>query len=539
MTSRATSRTRRGLRALGVALAGGLLWATPALAASAPVCTDSTCATTFGLEGRADTWTVPAGVPSAAFTVAGASGGPGHVHDAGAGGKGAQIAATIGSLVRDQAYTVTVGGAGQGDVDGFNSAGGFNGGGAGSDEADNTGGGGGGGFSELAFSSTVELLAGGGGGGGGAAADGSGGGGVGGAGGQVGVNGGAGAAFGNCGGGGEGGGAGGTGGGGGAGGIANGVLCSSNGPTGGSGGPLAGGGGVSDGGGGGGGGLVGGGQGGGASFGFDVDAAGGGGGGGSSFALPGLTATFTDGAKSGDGQVAIAYANPIAANADADTADANTQLSVAAPGVLGNDTGPPSDALSASVTSAPAHGTVALNADGSFTYTPSSGFAGTDSFTYRASDAYGDYNEAAATITVTAPPTATITPASGSTHAVGQTVATSFACAEGAFGPGLASCDDSNGITTVNGGNGALNTGTPGTFTYTVTATSMDGQTGRASISYTVAPVPTATISASPANGQIYAVGQSVATSFGCVDGTSARDRVLHRRPRRQLTRFA
>ena len=34
----------------------------------------------------------------------------------------------------------------------------------------------------------------------------------------------------------------------------------------------------------------------------------------------------------------------------------------------------------------PAHGTLTLNADGSFTYTPTAGYTGTDSFTYKAND---------------------------------------------------------------------------------------------------------------------------------------------------------
>ncbi|MCA9008171.1 MAG: cadherin-like domain-containing protein, partial [Planctomycetaceae bacterium] len=50
----------------------------------------------------------------------------------------------------------------------------------------------------------------------------------------------------------------------------------------------------------------------------------------------------------------------------------------------------------------PAHGTLVLNADGSFQYTPVPGFSGTDSFTYRASDALS--SSAAATVTLTVVP---------------------------------------------------------------------------------------------------------------------------------------
>ena len=49
----------------------------------------------------------------------------------------------------------------------------------------------------------------------------------------------------------------------------------------------------------------------------------------------------------------------------------------------------------------PGHGTLTLNPSGSFTYTPSPFFAGTDSFTYRANDGTADSNTATATITVT------------------------------------------------------------------------------------------------------------------------------------------
>jgi hypothetical protein len=74
------------------------------------------------------------------------------------------------------------------------------------------------------------------------------------------------------------------------------------------------------------------------------------------------------------------------ASADAyDTSIART-LTVAAPGVLGNDADPDGDTLAAAPASGPAHGTVALRPDGSFSYTPAAGFIGSDAFTYRLSD---------------------------------------------------------------------------------------------------------------------------------------------------------
>jgi large repetitive protein len=70
--------------------------------------------------------------------------------------------------------------------------------------------------------------------------------------------------------------------------------------------------------------------------------------------------------------------------------------------VLGNDSDPNGDGLTAQLVSGPAHGNLTLNPDGSFSYTPELDFNGSDSFTYRASDGSLTSDSATVTLTVTA-----------------------------------------------------------------------------------------------------------------------------------------
>ncbi|MDQ2688322.1 MAG: Ig-like domain-containing protein, partial [Armatimonadota bacterium] len=59
------------------------------------------------------------------------------------------------------------------------------------------------------------------------------------------------------------------------------------------------------------------------------------------------------------------------------------------------------DPLTYKKVSSPAHGTVTISATGAYTYTPSAGFSGTDSFTFAANDGTVDSNTAKITVTVT------------------------------------------------------------------------------------------------------------------------------------------
>jgi VCBS repeat-containing protein len=77
-------------------------------------------------------------------------------------------------------------------------------------------------------------------------------------------------------------------------------------------------------------------------------------------------------------------------------------LNIAAAGVLGNDTDADGNTLTAAKVSDPTHGTLTLNSNGSFVYTPSTNYTGTDTCTYRANDGVTNSNTATVTITITA-----------------------------------------------------------------------------------------------------------------------------------------
>jgi hypothetical protein len=107
--------------------------------------------------------------------------------------------------------------------------------------------------------------------------------------------------------------------------------------------------------------------------------------------------SINEGIKITDG---IALTGTLKAVDDSYSMVADTSLTVAAPGVLGNDTGASGVALTAVLVSGPAHGMLQLNADGSFTYTPNAGYTGPDSFTYQAAAASLTSNVANVSVTV-------------------------------------------------------------------------------------------------------------------------------------------
>src|SRR5207245_11302442 len=92
---------------------------------------------------------------------------------------------------------------------------------------------------------------------------------------------------------------------------------------------------------------------------------------------------------------------PVAAQHCFPTRRSSDLVVAAAPGVLANDTDVDSATLTAVLGTGPGHGSLTLNLDGSFTYTPAANFNGADSFTYKANDGARNSNRPTSTLTST------------------------------------------------------------------------------------------------------------------------------------------
>ena len=184
--------------------------------------------------------------------------------------------------------------------------------------------------------------------------------------------------------------------------------------------------------------------------------------------------------------------SPPTAVADAYSTAEDTTLTVTAPGVLGNDSDPDGDALTAVVGTAPGHAAAfTLNPDGSFSYTPAADYHGPDSFTYTASDG----QTASAPVTVEL----TVTAVNDTPTAVADAYSTAEDTTLTVTAPGVLGNDsdpDGDALTAVVGtapGHAAAFTLNPdGSFSYTPAAdyhgpdsftyTASDGQTASAPV---------------------------------------------------------
>ncbi len=234
-------------------------------------------------------------------------------------------------------------------------------------------------------------------------------------------------------------------------------------------------------------------------------------------------ATFTyrafDGLAYSNGVTVTIAVTPVndspVANDDTATTAEDTALSViAANGVLANDSDSDSLLLTASKVASPAHGTLALATNGSYVYTPTANWSGTDTFTYRASDGNSYSSIATVTVTVTPvndPPVATADGPYSTLEGVSLTLPA----------PGLLANDtDVEGdpltaVKTANPAHGTLTLNANGGFKYTPAAgyngtdsftyKSNDGQadSAPATVNITVLPKPATTLSVTTASTAI------------------------------------
>jgi len=191
----------------------------------------------------------------------------------------------------------------------------------------------------------------------------------------------------------------------------------------------------------------------------------------------------------------------VTANDDAYGVRHDRVLTVAAPGVLGNDSG---IGRTAAKLTNPAHGTVTMNTNGSFTYRPTAGYVGPDSFTYEARILnLGILFTDSALVTLTITNAAPIAMNDSFTGVTGVTLSVPA--------PGLLANDtdgDGDALTAAlvnGGGNGSLSVSADGSFTFksggsfvglrTFTYQVTDGiaTSSIATVSINVGPAPTPT----------------------------------------------
>src|SRR4030095_15280283 len=201
---------------------------------------------------------------------------------------------------------------------------------------------------------------------------------------------------------------------------------------------------------------------------------------------------------------------PVAAN-DSYATPEDTTLTVSGPGVLANDSDVDGNSLSAVLVSGPTHGTLSLNSDGSFSYTPALNYNGSDSFTYKANDDPADSAPATGHITVTPVNDAPVAAADDTYTTPEDTTLTVSA-------PGVLANDsdvDGDALSAVlvsSQTHGALTLNGDGSFSYTPAANyngtdsftykASDGslESGEATVTITITPVNDAPVAANDDN---------------------------------------
>ncbi|ELQ6134898.1 autotransporter domain-containing protein [Cronobacter dublinensis] len=183
-------------------------------------------------------------------------------------------------------------------------------------------------------------------------------------------------------------------------------------------------------------------------------------------------------------------------------------------------------ATSVSLVTPPSHGVVAVSGL-SVTYTPLSGYTGSDTFVYHASNSAGDSADATVSLSILAPTTVTIAPASGALPPA--TMGSAWSQTLSATGGSAPYTWTAHGLPagiSLNAATGALS-GTPttaGSFTFSVTVKEAGNVSATASYTLVVGAVtPGVTLTVTPAAGALPAgtTGSAWSQTFAVSGGTA------------------
>lgn len=144
--------------------------------------------------------------------------------------------------------------------------------------------------------------------------------------------------------------------------------------------------------------------------------------------------------------------------------------------VLANDSDPETDPISAVLVSSTSNGSLVLNADGTFNYSPNLDFFGTDEFVYRVTDGFASSLDVTTTISVAPVNDAPLAVADSYSSVAGETI--SILPGEGLLGNDLDVDGDSLSVVLISGTPGGVLVLNPdGSFSYTPTTISADDVT--------------------------------------------------------------
>ncbi|HXI69439.1 MAG TPA: Ig-like domain-containing protein [Verrucomicrobiae bacterium] len=202
---------------------------------------------------------------------------------------------------------------------------------------------------------------------------------------------------------------------------------------------------------------------------------------------------------------------PVAVN-DAYSLFKNTTLNVPVSGVLTNDSDADGNSLTAVLAATTAHGSLALNPDGSFTYTPSNNYVGPDSFTYRASD--GITNSGLATVALTIAATNTAPVAFNDSYSTAEDVALIVPVSGVLTNDTDVDGDTLTAVVVTTTTNGVLTLNPNGSFIYVPNTNFSGGDsfTYRANDGFTNSGIATVSITINAVNDGPVANNQSVTT---------------------------